>query len=257
MKKSTIYKTAVKLQPAFKESDKTKKFSIAFEGVLKNYKQFFMDYSNEDFYYLFFYCYFLWNIGKILPQEKLDSLIDDSALASEFSTTFEAYMVDCESCKGDGEEECYNCDDGEEVCPECNGTGVDDEGEDCLVCHGGTVSCDVCDGTGTLTCDDCNGGGEVESDDEVELEGRFVILNNKDDVEDFETALENNTPLLSLGEKISVFNLVMPMKISTDFEEGVHYPNKIYKNPERAGMLLKQVFIRNARDLEYYLDYDF
>jgi small subunit ribosomal protein S7 len=59
------------------------------------------------------------------------------------------------------------------------------------------------------------------------------------------------------SEKISWFNFPMPIRKSTDYEEGEEFPNKTYPDPEYAGKLLKEVFFRNGQNLEIYLDYEF
>lgn len=57
---------------------------------------------------------------------------------------------------------CPNCDEGYVECNECDGFGVDEDGEGCYLCDAtGEMGCDVCDGNGKIECPDCGGEGEV------------------------------------------------------------------------------------------------
>jgi hypothetical protein len=262
MKKSSIYRTAVKLQPIFEKEVRVKPFYIVFRESFASYKQFFEHYSNEAFFYLFFYSYLIWKKGSILSFEEINSLLENITLVSYFMTNYEAIDVECNECKGDGTEDCYNCNRGKLDCPDCDGEGEID-GEPCSTCQGGgTVECEICDGDGELFCEECSGTGTVESDEEVSIEANLSFLTNKNDLEIFEKAKDKKEKLPDTlfsndSEIISWFKFPMPMGKSPDYEEGEEFPNKTYRSPEYAGKLLKEVFFRNGRDLEIYLDYEF
>lgn len=58
----------------------------------------------------------------------------------------EPEMVECPQCAGEGNVDCYNCDNGQTECPHC----------------GADMNCDVCNGAACLECDKCDGTGEIE-----------------------------------------------------------------------------------------------
>ena len=63
----------------------------------------------------------------------------------------------CTNCGGSGEIACMNCDDGELVCNECDGKGIEENGEECLNCGGeGYIECPECLGNGAYPCDICS-----------------------------------------------------------------------------------------------------
>jgi hypothetical protein len=76
----------------------------------------------------------------------------------------------CDSCGGTGALPCGNdaCVQGEEFCPDCDGTGrfrdSDDTNTMVLTCPGckgvGRRACSVCEGRGLTDCPDCDGSGE-------------------------------------------------------------------------------------------------
>ena len=262
MKKSSIYRTAVKLQPLFGNKDRDKPFYIVFNESFDSYKQYFQHYSNEAFFYLFFYSYLIWKKEDILSFEEINSLMENITLVSYFYTNYEAVDVECDECDGDGSLECYNCEKGKVDCADCDGTGEID-GEPCSTCQGGeTVECEICDGQGDVVCEECGGSGMVDSDEEIYVEGYLSFLTNKNDLENFENAQEKQEKLPenlfeNSDETISWFTFLIPISVSTVYEESENFPNKIYLDPEYAGKLLKEVIFNNGRNLETYLDYEF
>ena len=79
--------------------------------------------------------------------------------------------AECETCNGDGEIECSNCERSGEVineCDECDGTG-EVRCEDCVQ---GKIECGECSGTGSIEddegndkeCEECAGIGDIECD---------------------------------------------------------------------------------------------
>jgi hypothetical protein len=71
----------------------------------------------------------------------------------------------CGNCDGDGWFECYRCHNSGEInCGECSGSGKveGEEGEEeCPECEGsGHNECPACDGSGREDCGDCDGRGE-------------------------------------------------------------------------------------------------
>lgn len=64
---------------------------------------------------------------------------------------------------------CEECDDGEVICPMCNGCGISKYGprpDD----YGPHMKCLHCGGSGAITCEECDGAGWVEYEEEPEDE---------------------------------------------------------------------------------------
>ena len=113
-----------------------------------------------------------------------------------------------------------------------------------------------------MVCEECGGSGVVDSDEEIYVEGYLSFLTNKNDLENFENAQEKQEKLPenlfeNSDETISWFTFLIPISVSTVYEESENFPNKIYLDPEYAGKLLKEVIFNNGRNLETYLDYEF
>ena len=78
-----------------------------------------------------------------------------------FADTTEATIQACRACSGAGIVDCPQCEDGREICPQCDGTGVDKMwGGLCGHCFGElTEVCHRCGGVGYDTCGHCDGTG--------------------------------------------------------------------------------------------------
>lgn len=79
----------------------------------------------------------------------------------ELESTDGYFYEVCETCGGDGEIECRNCEDGRVDCETCGGDGTvtDSDGNDseCTDCDGeGSTGCEYCYSSGMRSCTECN-----------------------------------------------------------------------------------------------------
>jgi hypothetical protein len=161
MEKSLLIKIAKKLSGKFKRE--------SLDGILSylqndiGYREFNTRISGDETVFLIFLIS-AYNLG----EQDLDSLYDNlkkNVFAfSILHVDFPDSELICKFCQ-DGLQMCDECDGrGEVDCERCDGSGeVDDE--TCEKCGGdGEIDCKNCE-QGYITCDNCDGNGYVEDDE--------------------------------------------------------------------------------------------
>ena len=248
MEKSTLHRLATKASRKMKRPTSR---GVDFQSIFKYYlgerEMFFEHFSNLDFYYFFFYCYFMWSKGTALSQEELDELMNNVYVADIIDTNFYNVSETCSNCEGSGQEECINCGGEQTVeCPECDGNGEDEEGEPCDVCEGsGIVPCSLCDGYGEYDCDQCDGTGEIEDESNMGFQYFFYFSTNSDEKNELLRSYQNNEPLANDFISYKLESLgprgedEMPFNETQNYETPKYYVRDLVMNPQNVGLLIK------------------
>jgi len=109
MENTSLYRLATKALKEISQSEENLFFNV-FKDYLKDKKMFFGHFTNLDFYFFFFYCYFMWRAKRVLSFEEVNGLMNNVEMAELIYTSFDEVEETCSECEGDGEEECPNCD---------------------------------------------------------------------------------------------------------------------------------------------------
>ena len=155
-----------------------------FQNIYKKQFDYFSYFEPENLIKLVFYLYSY----KTTKDFRLaDTMLNNLAFASLFTTEGNFYVSECEACNGRAVDDCTWCDGtGNEDCDECGGSGEDEEGNTCINCDGdGSLVCDNCAGHGEINCYDCDGTGDVETND-LEIKVYYICTWDKS----FQTSCE-------------------------------------------------------------------
>ena len=250
MENTSIYRLATKALKKISRSEE-KLFFKVFKDYLKDEKIFFQHFTNSDFYFFFFYCYFMWKAQRVLSFEEVDNLMKNVIMAEMIFTSFDEVMETCENCGGDGAEDCPNCDKGKVECPDCDGMGELEDGEDCFNCSGtGEVECSICDGEGTFECDYCDGKGEVEEEGQAGIVKHIKFTTNEDDYQNVVESYEKSEPLSenevdNLTYLSVPFDSTIPFNDTYELDENSYYVQDLSTNTDRIGSLIKYVYYQD------------
>ena len=178
-------------------SEKLKRLATKMEGLIPNpkspqhmylefsriaFKQndYFKSLKAENAIKLMFYIYSLKRTGNFALGEKI---LNDLFFAHFLVSSGEYAETTCSVCSSYGTVDCENCENGINVCEDCDGAGeVEHDGEDfaCETCDGdGEIKCENCEATGQVECPACEGTGEVTSETDINYEVLFVCSWNK------------------------------------------------------------------------------
>jgi len=164
-----LKKISLKLSKRYK-SPSLQDIYLKFMSDVKNNSDYFSMYDEKDYIKMIFYIHSLLETGGF---EWGDGMIKNSWVGNYFEYGEDDFVSeDCDDCDGNGDVECDYCDgsggiscgicdDGGVECPDCDGDGVDGDGDTCSNCQGeGSVECKNCDGEGNVDCNECGGDGK-------------------------------------------------------------------------------------------------
>lgn len=250
MENTSLHRLASKAFKEISQSDEKLFFNV-FNDYLKDKKPFFGHFTNSDFYFFFFYCFFMWRAKSVLSFEEVTDLMSNVMMAELIYTSFEEVEEICSECEGDGEEECPNCDGQKFVeCTECDGSGMDGD-EECYQCEGtGRLECDICDGEGSLTCEYCNGSGEEVNESVKGITKHLTFTTDEDEKDKVLMSYENSQKLDEneadkLNYLANPFDSQINLMDTMNLEEFEYYVDNITTSREGIGWLIRNL---------YYLD---
>lgn len=257
MENTSIYRLATK---AFKEISQSEErlFFNAFKDYLKDKKMFFGHFTNLDFYFFFFYCYFMWRAKRVLSFEEVNGLMNNVEMVELIYTSFDEVEETCSGCEGDGEEECPNCDGEKYVeCSECDGTGMEGD-EECYQCEGtGRLECGICDGDGSLTCEYCDGSGQEVNTSVKGITKHLTFTTDEDEKDMVFKSYENSEKLNEdvankLNYLANPFDSQISLMDTMNLEEFEYYVDNIITNPEKIGWLIRNLYYLDQSPLYIY-----
>jgi hypothetical protein len=253
MKDQAFYKLAKKLEPRYSNLGENIQFSKKFELFVTELGHFFDGLSEEDFFKLFIFCYFIWSVNPNYSLQEILSKLPDVGLLYSFEADFYPQRVECEQCDGSGDIDCENCEGGGMVeCPDCDGAGVDDEGDTCAECNGaGEVECSWCNGRGAEDCGECEGFGEVESETVFSMPTFTSIFTNPNDLKYYSEALNDNEPI-TLKNIIMLNQSSSEVPLSFTLKNPGYYAAKIVISQKLMGNLIQDFYFKKS-DINDYL----
>lgn len=254
MENTTLHRLATKALRELSRGNE-KNFISNFREYFKDKKIFFQHFTNSDFYFFFFYCYFMWKAQRVLSFDEVNNLMKNVIIAEIIFTSFDEVMETCDNCGGDGQEDCPNCENGKVECPDCDGRGELEAGEECFNCSGtGEVECSICDGEGGFECDYCNGLGEVEDERQAGIVKHIKFTTNEDDYQNVVDSYEKSEPL-SEDKVDNLPYLSIPFDSSIQFsdtyelDENSYYVQDLSTNTDRIGSLVKMLYYHDHSPL--------
>jgi hypothetical protein len=213
-----LKKISLKLSKRYK-SPSLQDIYPKFMTDVKNNSDYFSMYDEKDYIKMIFYIHSLLETGGF---EWGDGMIKNSWVGNYFEYGEDDFVsencddcngngdVECDYCDGSGGISCGICDDGGVECPDCDGDGVDGDGDtcsncqgegsvECINCHGeGNVDCNECGGDGRETCRNCGGSGDVDSSSLNYYNTTFITW-DKDLIDMFMYSFELGKPTRKQG----------------------------------------------------------
>jgi hypothetical protein len=176
-----LKRLAIKMEGLFPNLKSPQHMYLEFNRKTFPQKDYLKQLKEENVIKLMFYIYSLKKTGNFALGEKI---LDGLFFALFLVSSGEYAETTCPVCSSYGEVDCENCENGINVCEDCDGSGeVEHEGEEvaCETCDGdGEIKCEDCGGTGQVECPGCDGSGEVQSETDINYEILFVCSWNKE-----------------------------------------------------------------------------
>lgn len=204
---SKLKKIATRLSKNIRVSDLTlQNIFTSFKLKLNFYKDYLSTMEAKDIFKITIYIYSYKKTGNF---DLSDKIIPNLTYIGFLSNINDEVYDECETCEGDGVEDCPKCEYGYVDCEDCDGGYVcgdcgfpEDECEcyeyeetECPSCNGeGRVSCNNCDGKGYVTCTKCEGGGEYIMQNTIEVEIFNIVTWDNDLVFNAEKSLYDRVP---------------------------------------------------------------
>lgn len=131
--------------------------------LMKEQKSYFEKIPPQNIIKVIFYIWSLKETGNFKLGEKM---LNEISFALVFHHEGNYHKEYCQSCGGQGDYDCDECNSGSVTCDQCDGSGV----EECSECGGNgsvtedgeTFTCPDCAGEGQVECGECSGDGEVD-----------------------------------------------------------------------------------------------
>lgn len=178
---------------------------------------------------------FIYFVRNDKTYDEIIDILKNIAIVVIGSDTEMTPSENCEYCD-EGTNMCEDCNGTEELeCDECEGSGVDSEGEnECASCGGdGNTVCFQCS-DGYLTCYECNGNGEIEDEDKTIVEIRTYI-SYKPLITNYFRANENSVAEVRdyLNNLIPVSpTYQFPVDIKSEFSSKSDFVLRVSQNPQ-------------------------